>query len=350
VTANLEPQATGRPSDWLAVRRTGAAGAALLIFAGWVVWRPVEIFPATAIVAATVVLALTVWGWRRTPATAAGAWLTAAGAFCILLASGLTGWDPAASITEVALAAGVAAFIWLASREAPPERWPAFLALIISGLALWGMWQVGGGLDQAASALDQLPGLVRNAAAERLASGRAFASLPLPSHLAVLLATALPLLLVRLRMSWVAAPWAVGSALCVIGLALTRSPIGAALGLAACVVLAASRGRGRLVWVALVLAIVLAIVVVGRGDVMKLEPVQLRSRASGTVRGREQTAARALAASRAPCRARSCRFPVVFRCCHCSVAAGPRRMAEAARSRGCSDGDPTPQPGRFFLF
>ena len=202
--------------------------------------------------------------------------MTAAGAFCVFLASGLMGWDPAASITELALAAAVAALIWLASREAPSERWPAVLALIISGLALWGMWQVGGGLDHAAAALDQLPGPMRDAAAQRLASGRAFASLPLPSHLAVLLATALPLLLAQLRPRWTAAPWVVGSALCVIGLVLTRSPIGAVLGLAACVVLAASHGRRWLVWVALVLAIVLAIVVVGRGDVMELEPVRLR--------------------------------------------------------------------------
>jgi len=264
VTADLERQAAARSSDRLMTEWPGVAGAALLLLAGWVVWRPVEIFPATAIVAATVMLALTVWGWRRTPAAAAGAWL------------GLAGWDPAASITEVALVAAVAAFIWLASRKAPPEQWPAVLALIISGLAVWGMWQVGGGLDRAAAALDQLPGSVREAAAERLASGRAFASLPLPSHLAVLLATALPLLLVQLRTGWRTAPWAVGSALCVIGLVLTRSPIGAALGLSACVALAASRGRRRLFWVALVLAIVLVIVVVGRGDVMELEPVQLR--------------------------------------------------------------------------
>jgi hypothetical protein len=275
VTANLEPH-SGQSSDWLAVGRSGAAGTALLLLAGWVVWRPVEIFPATAIVTATVVLALTVWGWRRTPAAAAGAWLTAAGAILVFLASGLAGWNPAASITEVALAAAVAALIWLASREAPPERWPALMALIISGLTLWGMWQVGGGLDHAAAALDQLPGPMREAAAQRLTSGRAFASLPLPSHLAVLLATALPLLLARLRPRRMAAPWVVGSALCVIGLALTRSPIGAALGLSACIALAAARGRGRLVWVALVLAIVLAIVVVGRGDVMELEPVRLR--------------------------------------------------------------------------
>jgi len=255
---------------------TGVAGAALLLLAGWVVWRPVETFPATAVLTAVVVLALTVWGWRRTPAAAGAAWLTAAGAMCVLLASGLMGWDPVASITELALAAAVAALVWLASREASPERWPALLALIVSGLALWGMWQVGGGLDHVAAALDQLPGPMREAAAQRLASGRAFASLSLPSHLAVLFATALPLLLVRMRARWMAAPWAVGSALCVIGLVLTRSPIGAALGLSACIALAAARGKGRVVWVALVLAIVLAIVVVGRGDVLELEPVRLR--------------------------------------------------------------------------
>jgi len=276
VTADLEPEAVALSSDRLTAGRPKAAGVALLMLAGWVVWRPVETFPATAVLAAAVVLALTVWGWRRTPAAAAGAWLTAVGAFCVLLASGLTGWDPAASVTELALATAVAGLIWLASREAPPERWPALLALIISGLALWGMWQVGSGLDHAAAALGQLPGSMREAAADRLASGRAFASLILPSHLAVLLATALPLLLVRIRTRWNTAPWAVGSVLCVIGLVLTRSPIGAALGLSACIALAAARGRGRLVWVALVLAIVLAIVVVGRGDVMELEPVRLR--------------------------------------------------------------------------
>jgi hypothetical protein len=276
VTPDLDPQAAGWSSDRLVVGRPGAASTALLTLAAWVAWRPVETFPATAVLVAATVLALTVWGWRRTPAASAGAWLTAAGAMCILLASGLAGWDPAASIIEVALASAVAAMVWLASREAPPERWPAVLALIISGLALWGMWQVGGGLDHAAAALDQLPESMRDAAADRLSSGRAFASLLLPSHLAVLLATALPMLLVRLRTRWIAAPWLVGSVLCVIGLVLTRSPIGAALGLSACIALAAARGRGRLVWVALALAIVLAIVVVGRSDVMELEPVRLR--------------------------------------------------------------------------
>jgi hypothetical protein len=143
--ANLEPH-SDQSRDWLTVGRPGAACTALLLLAGWVVWRPAEIFPATAVLVAATALALTVWGWRRTPAAATGAWLTASGAIFLLLASGVAGWDPAASIPEVSLAAAVGALIWLASREAPPEGWPALMALIISGLTLWGMWQVGGGL------------------------------------------------------------------------------------------------------------------------------------------------------------------------------------------------------------
>jgi O-antigen ligase len=166
--------------------------------------------------------------------------------------------------------------MWLASRVSPPERWPALLALVISTLALWGLWQVATGMDQAASAVGQLPVGIQTAAAERLASGRAFASQLLPSHLAVLLATALPLLLWRLRLRWSALPWMVGSVLCVVGLVLTRSPVGAALALGACGVLAVSRGKRLLLLTALVLVPVLVAAIAGRGDVIELEPVQLR--------------------------------------------------------------------------
>jgi hypothetical protein len=147
---------------------------------------------------------------------------------------------------------------------------------MISGLALWGVWQVVGGMDQAAAGLEQLPEGTRAAAAERLASGRAFASQILPSHLAVLLATALPLLLVRVRMRWSEALWAAGVILCVVGLALTRSPVGAALALGACVAVAYGRRQRKLLWITLVLVLVLAVVVVGRSDVLDLEPVKLR--------------------------------------------------------------------------
>ena len=166
--------------------------------------------------------------------------------------------------------------IWLASRVSPPEQWPAVLALVISTLALWGLWQVAAGMDQAASSIGQLPAGIQEAAAERLASGRAFASQLLPSHLAVLLATALPLLLWRLRLRWSALPWVVGSVLCVIGLVLTRSPVGAVLALGACVALTLGRRKHLLLWVVLLLVPVLVVVIAGRGDVMELEPVQLR--------------------------------------------------------------------------
>jgi hypothetical protein len=59
-------------------------------------------------------------------------------------------------------------------------------------------------------------------------------------------------------------------------LLLTRSPIGAALALAACTALAFARNRSRLVGVVLVLAVILIVVVVGRGDVMDFDPMRLR--------------------------------------------------------------------------
>jgi len=235
------------------------------MLAGWCVWRPIETFPSSAILVAAVALGLAVWAWRRTPGRL-NPWMIAGGVGCVLGLSALAGWDPASGIGEISLLAAAVTLIWLASRVSPPERWPALLALAISALALWGLWQVNVGMDQAASSIGQLPDEIQAAAAERLASGRAFASQLLPSHLAVLLATALPLLLWRLRPRWSALPWAVGSVLCVVGLVLTRSPVGAAL----------ARKRRLLLWVALLLVFVLVVVVVGRGDVIELEPVQLR--------------------------------------------------------------------------
>jgi O-antigen ligase len=256
-------------------RRSAIAQWTLLIVAGWCVWRPVETFPFSAILVAAVVLGLAVWAWRRTP-KCSNPWLIAGVAGSALLASGVTGWDPASAIVEIALLTAAVTLMWLASRASPPEEWPAVLGLVISALALWGLWQVAGGMEQASAAIGQLPVEIQAAAAERLASGRAFASQLLPSHLAVLLATALPLLLWRLRPRWSTVPWAVGAVLCVVGLVLTRSPVGAALALGACGTLALGRKKRLLIWVALLLVSVLVVVVLGRGDVVELEPVQLR--------------------------------------------------------------------------
>jgi len=257
-------------------RRDVVAQGALLALAGWCVWRPVETFPSTAVVIAVTVLSLAVWAWQRTPQFS-NPWLMVGVAAGVLAVSGITGWDPASAFVEIALLAAMLALIWQASRSSPPRQWPALLALVISALALWGVWQVAGGMEGLAAEIGDLPDELRAAAAERLSSGRAFASQSLPSHLAVLLATALPLLLVRLRPRWSATPWIVGSALCVTGLALTRSPIGSALALGACSALALGRKKKRaIIWIALVLIFVLAFVIVGRSDVVELEPVELR--------------------------------------------------------------------------
>ncbi len=256
-------------------RRDVIAQTALLSLAGWCVWRPVETFPSSAIFVAATFLGLAVWAWRRTPKRS-NPWLIICAAGVALLVTGVAGWDPASAIIEISLLMAAVMLIWLASRVSPPEQWPALLALVISTLALWGFWQVAGGMDEAASSVGQLPVGIQTAAAERLASGRAFASQLLPSHLAVLFATALPLLLVRLRLRWSALPWVAGSVLCVVGLVLTRSPVGAALALGACGVLAAGRKKHLMVFAALVLVPVLVVVIAGRGDVMELEPVQLR--------------------------------------------------------------------------
>jgi len=250
--------------------------ATLLAIAAWLAWQPAETHPWSAVLTAAVVLALAVWGWRRTPAALARGLAGAAGAGVLLLAAGLSGWDPASAVSELGLLAAVAGLVWLASREAPSDRRPALLALLLSGLALWGLWQVVAGFDSATTKVVELPEPMRFAAAERLASGRAFASQLLPSHLAVLFATALPLLVVRVRWRWSAALWIVGSILCIVGLVLTRSPVGIGLALAACAALGLG-GRGSRMLVAVpALAVALTAVVFWRGDVLEFEPVLLR--------------------------------------------------------------------------
>jgi hypothetical protein len=151
------------------------------------------------------------------------------------------------------------------------------LALALAGLALWGLWQIATGLEELRPGLEQLPETARIYASERLASRRAFASLPLPSHLAVLLATALPLLLARVRATTAGIIWAIGGFLAVIGLAATRSPVGVGLALLACGALAARRSRVVVVVVAVGLAMVLVGVVALRDDVLRLEPIGLRA-------------------------------------------------------------------------
>ncbi len=253
----------------------GIRGFAPLAMAALLAWSPAETHPWSFPIASAVALAVLLGDRRRVAAGAAAAWLALSAAL-LVIPHGLLGYDPSAALTEGTLLVAVAAVVWLASRQAPPEPAGAVFGLVVAGLAVWGLLQVTAGPEHHAAVLQQVPEQFRSDAAERLAAGRAFASQPLPSHLAVLLATGLPLLLARVRRDRAAVLWGGGALLCVAGLAATRSPVGLGLALAAAAALAAARHRRAALPLAVALAAALAIVIVVRGDVRELEPVGLR--------------------------------------------------------------------------
>ena len=161
--------------------------ALLLVLGLTAAWRPAETAPATAPLVAAAVLALTPWAWRRTSPEAARAGIGCLVVLVLwLLGCGLAGPDPGNCLTELMLGGGVLAVIWLASRQPPPETHLRLMALGIAALSLWAVWQVAVGFDAAIAAVAELPTALREAVLERLESRRAFASLPLPGHLAAL--------------------------------------------------------------------------------------------------------------------------------------------------------------------
>jgi O-antigen ligase len=260
------------------VRGESRIQVALLLCALWAAWRPAETSPLTPVVVAVVILALGTWGWDRTAEAAVRRWLLpgAAVSGCLVLAASC-GVAPARGVGVLSLATGVALLTWLSSRRPAPATFPALLALGIALLALWGAWQSVVGLERAhLAAVHDVPVTLQQAYLERIASGRAFASLPLPGHFAVLMATALPLLVGGLRRRGMRSASVVGVALCVLGLVLARSPIGLGLAIAAVAALVVHGGarRARILVGLLLVALVLA--VLWRGDVLRLEPLRLR--------------------------------------------------------------------------
>jgi O-antigen ligase len=249
---------------------------ALLGVALLTAWRPAETTATTPLVIALVLLALVPWTHRRTAAgDPARGWMVCSAAAALAL-SAAGGEDRASAAVELALAAAVFALAWTASREEAPERFPRLLALGLAALALWALYQVTVGFDRAQLSVGTLPEALRVNAAERISSGRAFASLLLPGHLAAVLAMALPILAAAVRPSWRAAGWLAGALLCGVGLVLTRSPIGISLAVLALAALVARRRRALLIAGLVALAIGLVAVVAMRGDVGELEPLRLR--------------------------------------------------------------------------
>ena len=230
---------------------------------------------ATPLVVATVLLFLTPWAWQRTAEPSRG--LVGALLLAVMLViSGLSGWEPAGALSAGVLAATAAGLLWSASRERPPAWAPTVLALGLAALGAWAAWQVIAGFDQLRPGVAALPETLRAAAASRLATGRAFASLMVPGHLAALLATCLPLLVAAAgRPRWRSAA-ILGLVLAVTGIVLSRSVLGAGLGLAAVVSLAVGRRRrwGAAVGAAMVVGLIAVALL--RPDLRELEPVKLR--------------------------------------------------------------------------
>lgn len=167
----------------------------------------------------------------------------------------------------------------LARLAAPSERSLALLAAAIALTALPALAQGAGALTQLAESVESLPPSMREAAAARLASGRAFGTAALPGHFAALQLMTLPLLAAAAARQRGAgrAAFAVLAVLACAGIGATRSL--AALGVAAVllgVVVARRRRAPVVVAGVLVLVAVTAATLLWRGDLDTLEPVRLR--------------------------------------------------------------------------
>jgi O-antigen ligase len=250
----------------------------VLILVGlWVAWRPCETSTWSATLLAVAALVLLPWALDRTRRAGVRAGLLAALALVPYLGlRALSGWDPATAVGEAGLAIAVAAAVWFASREPLSEDILRWFGLGLAALALWGVWQVAGGLEQARTAVPDLPLHMQGNALERLASGRAFASFLLPSHLAVVLATVLPLLIDGVRRSAAGAASLLGCVLCVVGVLLTQSPVGIVLAAAASLTVVIGRHRRLALTTASVLACGAVAVFALRPDLAALDPVRLR--------------------------------------------------------------------------
>ena len=250
----------------------------ILVWAGILAaWRPVETHPLTGVVLAGLFLMMVPWTWKRTSAEgfrrSAGLvalWLV----FLIVGQAG--GWDRSAALAQAFLAGAVMVAIWVASRRSPDNWMIDIFALGLVGLAIWGLWQSLGGLDELRVMTESLPEHLRTAALARIDRGRAFASLLLPSHLAVILATALPILMVRIKRDARGVLFGLAFILGVAGLVATRSPVGVVLALGSCGALLVASRRKYLVWALGIGVAAVAVVVAFRPDVVRLEPVTLR--------------------------------------------------------------------------
>lgn len=252
------------------------AHALLLAISVGIAWFPVESVPWGATIVGTVILLLVPWGWSRSSEGTASHLTMAAAMVLIFSMSAVAGWDPSRGVVGIGLLASSITLMWLASRSRPPDLFPVVAAAFLAGLSILGLWQTFGGLEAIRPAVNELSASAQLYASERVASRRAFASLPLPSHLAVLLATALPLLLDRSRVRNARLLRLGIAALACAGLVATRSPVGLGLAFLVVVPVLIKQNRTLLRLVAGGLLVALVAVIVTRPDVGQLEPLTLR--------------------------------------------------------------------------
>ncbi len=252
--------------------RTGLLVAIAGVLAAWL---PVEVFPwaGVAVLGLLVInagLSGKALAWEReilVPALAIGLWV----------AAGLTvGWDRATAASELGLAAVVAAVLWLASKRVPRAGVVTALSLGVSLLTLWAVWQVSFGLKADLTGVALLPEGLRGMARFKILTGRAFAALAQPGHLAVLLATVVPVAISRITAGQRRGFWAGILGSCLLGIVLTRSLLGAALAVLG--LMLGWEERHSPAWKT-ALAVVLGclvLVAVLRTDLTRLEPVRQR--------------------------------------------------------------------------
>lgn len=240
-------------------------------------WRPVETHPVTGVLLTMVALALIPWAWGKTSVAGARRFWAWAVPWVLFLAIGQAGgWDRSEAVGQVLLAAGVMVAVWLTSRKRPESWMIVGLAVGLLCLALWGLWQSLVGLEQLRGLVAGLPEHLRSGAVTRIDRGRAFASLLLPSHLAVILATVMPIVMVRIDRGTRGLCFGLAFVVGAVGLLATRSPVGVALAVVSCAAVFGVARKKHLAWVIGTGVSVVAGVVAFRPDVLRLDPIVLR--------------------------------------------------------------------------
>ncbi len=257
----------------MGARRLAIVAACAGVAAGWCAASFAGFSPLLWAVLLTAVLALPP-GERRLAGP--GWWLAGA---TVLALAWVVAADHELALRHTLLFAAAALLFGMARIAVPSGR---LLGLVAAGLALTALVAIGqacGGLERAGALLGALPPGLREAAAARLATARVFGTAALPGHFALLMVMAAPLLADRLlrAVGWRRAGWA--SLLVLAGAAVALSRSLAAVGVAGVLLLAllARRRTGRAGIAAVAALVVLAgAVLAGRGDLARLEPLQLR--------------------------------------------------------------------------